>query len=156
MLKRACPAATIVGLDPDAEALEIARNKAQQAGLDIELCRGTALEPPLEEGSFDRIVSSLVFHHLTTPEKRGALRAARRLLKRDGELHIADWGKAQNFAMRISFIAVQVLDGFESTAANVRGHLPDFIADAGFISVTETHREMTVFGTLSLYSARVP
>ncbi len=73
------------------------------------------------------------------------------LLQPGGEIHIADWGKAQNFLMRIAFLGIQLLDGFETTRDNVQGLLPDFIRAAGFEGVEETHHEMTLLGTLSLY-----
>ena len=55
--------------------------------------------------------------------------------------------------MRLAFLGVQLLDGFETTSDNVQGRLVPLMEQAGFRSVSETHREMTVFGTLSLYQA---
>lgn len=49
-----------------------------------------------------------------------------------------------------------MLDGFATTTDNVRGFLPTLMTDAGFRAVEETHREMTVFGTLSLYRGLAP
>ncbi len=155
MLKRAHPAATVIGLDADPAALAIAKKKAQDGHVEIEFRQGLASAPPFEPGTFDRIVSSLVFHHLATADKRLALAAARSLLRTGGELHIADWGRAENVVMRAAFLGVQLLDGFATTTDNVQGCLPRFIEQAGFSSVTETHREMTVFGTLSLHRAVV-
>ena len=156
MLKQACPAAHVVGLDADSRVLAIARKKVVAAGVEIELREGMASAPPFAPASFDRIVSSLVFHHLRTEEKRRTLAAARELLRPGGELHIADWGKAQNVLMRVAFLAIQLLDGFESTADNVQGRLVPLMTEAGFVPVTEESREMTVFGTLSLYRAVKP
>ena len=153
MLKRAQPEAEVVGLDIDPNILAMAEKKATASNLDIEFRRGSAVAPPFQPGTFDRVVSSLVFHHLTTENKRRALRAAFELLTPGGELHIVDWGRAQNALMRGAFLAVQLFDGFETTTDNVRGRLPDFIAEAGFASVVEVHHQMTVFGTLALYRA---
>ncbi len=156
LLKQACVDAEVTGLDGDAKALALARTKIEAAGLDIALKQGLASEAPFPPASFDRIVSSLVFHHLTTEEKRRTLKRVRELLKSGGEVHIADWGKAQNPAMRVAFLAIQLLDGFSTTTDNVRGLLPTLMTDAGFRAVEETHREMTVFGTLSLYRGLAP
>jgi cyclopropane fatty-acyl-phospholipid synthase-like methyltransferase len=156
MMKRTHPEAVIVGLDADETVLSIARTKVREAGVEIELTQGNASNTPFPPQTFDRIVSSLVFHHLTTADKRRALEAARSLLRAGGELHVADWGRAQNPLMRVAFLAVQLLDGFATTADNVRGRLPELMAEAGFVSVEETHREMTIFGTLSLYKGSVP
>ena len=58
--------------------------------------------------------------------------------------------------MRAAFLAVQILDGFETTTDNVRGKLPSMMELAGFKDIAETHREMTMFGTLSLYRGVAP
>ena len=55
---------------------------------------------------------------------------------------------------RFSFLGIQLLDGFTTTADNVRGLLPQLMRDAGFGEVSETRRYTTVFGTMSLYRAQ--
>jgi SAM-dependent methyltransferase len=156
LLKQRHPQAEVVGLDGDADILALARRKIAGAGVAVELRQGMAWDAPFAPQSFDRIVSSLVFHHLTTEDKRRTLRALRELLVPGGELHVADWGKAQNPLMRAAFLAVQLLDGFETTRDNVRGRLPVLMEEAGFSEVEETHREMTPLGTLSLVRAVRP
>jgi len=103
--------------------------------------------------SFDCVVSSLLFHHLTTKRKLETLAEIKRVLKPGGELHIADWGKAQNFLMRGAFLIVQLLDGFTTTSESVEGELLEYIELAGFANAGETQRFKTIFGTLSLYCA---
>lgn len=156
LLKRAAPEAEVVGLDADAQALEIARVKAADSEVDIALHEALAWEAPFAEGSFDLVVSSLFFHHLGASDKRRTLRGVRRWLRSEGELHIADWGKAQDGLMRLAFLGVQLLDGFETTSENVRRGLVPLLEEAGFESPAETHRERTPFGTLSLYRAAAP
>jgi hypothetical protein len=53
-------------------------------------------------------------------------------------------------------LAVQLLDGFATTEDGVRGLLPEYMKEAGFEGVAETHRERTVSGTLALYRAVKP
>jgi SAM-dependent methyltransferase len=156
MAKRACPGARVVGLDGDPAVLAQARAKVAAAGVDVELREGLAFAPPFAPGSFDRVLSSLVLHHLTTEQKRRTLAAVRDLLVPGGELHVADWGRAQNALMRLAFLGVQLLDGLATTADNVAGRLPGLMEEAGFAAVVETHREMTLFGTLGLYRATRP
>lgn len=156
MLKRTCPGAHVAGLDADPAALALARRKADAASLDVDLRTGLATEPPFDAASFDRIVSSLLFHHLLPADKRLALRKAHALLKPGGELHVADWGRPHGPVMRTAFLAVQLLDGFATTTDSVRGMLPRYMEEAGYRSVAETHRERTVFGTLGLYRAVKP
>jgi hypothetical protein len=78
------------------------------------------------------------------------------VLKPGGELHIADCGRAANPLMRTAYFAIQVLDGFDNTADNVKGLLPEFMRTAGFTAVAETQRFSTMWGTLSLYRAAKP
>ena len=152
MAKRAAPGAVVVGLDADPDALAIARAKAAAEGADVEFHQALAWDTPFEPGSFDRVLSSLVLHHLTTEGKGRALRTVRELLRQGGELHVADWGRAQDALMRVAFLGVQLLDGFETTTDNVRGRLVPLMREAGF-DASETRRERTLFGTLSLYRA---
>lgn len=160
LVKERCPEAEVIGLDGDAEVLAIARAKARQVGSEVMFYQGLASQPPagppFEPGSFARVVSSLVFHHLDAEEKRRALRTVHRLLRPGGQLHIADWGQAQNALMRIAFLGVQLLDGFRTTTDNVRGRLVPLLDECGFVEAAETHREMTALGTLSLYRGVKP
>jgi len=146
----------VVGLDGDSKVLAIARAKAAKAGSDVTLDHGMAFELPYPDSSFDRVLSSLLFHHLTRENKGRALEETFRVLRPGGELHVADWGKAQNTLVRAAFLLVQLLDGFKTTADNVLGLLPEFFRAVGFQEVEETARYMTVVGTLSLYRARKP
>lgn len=156
LLACSCPDAAVVGLDADPDVLERARSKAQKVGVSVEFVEGMADKPPFPPQSFDRVVSSLLFHHLTRDGKLRALRAARDLLARGGELHVADWGKPQDAVMRAAFLPVRLLDGFETTRDNAEGALPRLIEEAGFENVRETHRQRTVFGTLVLLRATAP
>jgi len=153
-LARSAPGASVVGIDADAAALERARVKLAGSGARAELIEARAEALPLADASFDRVVSSLVFHHLTRDGKRAALAEARRVLRPDGELHVADWGRPHDLVMRAAFLPVQLLDGFATTSDNVRGLLPELISAAGFAQVEETSRRRTVFGTLVLLRAR--
>src|SRR5581483_165028 len=154
MAARLCPDAEIIGLDGDRDILELARAKAKAAGVQIPFEFGLATELPYETGSFDRVLSSLVFHHLSSEDKLAALRETHRVLKPGGELHIADWGKSQNWLIKVAFLGVQLLDGFAPTRDSVNGLLPRFILDTGFSDTAVTAAYATVFGTLSLYQAR--
>lgn len=153
-LARSCPAAKVAGVDGDTEVLRIARTKVAAAGVDVTLHEGLSWELPFLDGSFERVVSSLMFHHLDRDAKLQTLREIRRVLTANGELHIADWGRAHGPGMRIAFLGIQLLDGFATTADNVAGRLPQFMEVAGFAHVQETERLRTPFGTMALYRAR--
>lgn len=152
LLKSTVPEAEIVGLDLDPRILGIAKAKADRAGVSIEWAEGSVAVPPFAARSFDRILSSLVFHHLTDAEKEQALAAARRLLRPGGSLHIADFAKPHSAYTRLAAAAFRHFDGAERTAANLEGRLPDFLRAAGFAAVRESAPRATVFGTLTFVS----
>jgi len=156
LVKRLCGEATIAGLDGDLKILRIARGKASRAGLGVALHCGMSYELPYREDSFERVISSLFFHHVTRENKRRTLREVFRVLRPGGELHVADWGRPQNAPARAGFFLVQVLDGFETTADSVSGILPSLLHEAGFEQAQQTAQFWTVFGTLCLYCARKP
>ncbi|OLL76416.1 putative methyltransferase [Pseudonocardia sp. Ae168_Ps1] len=88
--KRAVPGATVIGLDPDGEALGIARRKAADEGLALQLDEGVAEDLPYDDGSVDRVLSSLMLHHLPADRQVSALREVRRVLAPGGSLHLVD------------------------------------------------------------------
>jgi ubiquinone/menaquinone biosynthesis C-methylase UbiE len=152
-LKQAAPGAVVVGIDGDATMLERARRKAAQAGADIRFDLGLSHRLTYADASFERVVSSLFFHHLRPDEKRATLREAYRVLVPGGELHVADWGKPANLVLRAMFYAVQMLDGFENTRDNVQGRLGRFFEEAGFKEVSMPAQLHTPLGTIALYRA---
>jgi ubiquinone/menaquinone biosynthesis C-methylase UbiE len=155
LAKHSQPLAELVGVDGDPHILARARTKASEAGVTIRFDEALAFALPYADASFDRVLSSLFFHHLDRANKLATLREVRRVLKPDGELHIADWGKATNSVMRTLFYGVQFLDGFANTADNVAGRLPEFMLEAGFSAAQETTRFSTMLGTISLYRAQL-
>ncbi|MFF4831818.1 class I SAM-dependent methyltransferase [Streptomyces sp. NPDC001315] len=80
----------LVGLDPDPKALARAERKARRVGLTVRLDRGFAQELPYREGSFDRVFSSLMLHHLDSASREALLAEVRRVLRPDGLLVLAD------------------------------------------------------------------
>lgn len=156
MVKRRYPTVEVVGVDADLEALDLARYKADADALKVELDQGFASDLPYPEASFDRVLSSLFFHHLTDKLKDQAMLEVRRVLRPGGEFHIADWGKPTSSVMRYAFFAVQLLDGFATTRDSVTGVLPHLLCAAGFQEVEITNTYSTLFGTLALYRALKP
>lgn len=153
LVKQAHPDAEVVGLDGDQRILDIARAKIAKAGLAIALDRGMACDLPYRDHSFDRVLCSLVIHHLTRENKLRALREVMRVLKPGGELHVADFGKPHNALMSAASLLIR---HFEQVADHLNGLLPSFFREAGFVQVEEMVRVMTLCGTLSLYRGRKP
>lgn len=155
-VKRSQPAVEVVGLDADPEILERAASKNSDAGVEVEFDRGFSTNLPYEDGSFDMVLSTLFFHHLTSAEKSQTASEVTRVLKPGGELHVADWGRPSDPLMWALFGLVRLGDGLEQTRANAAGALPQIFEKAGLEGATETDRLRTLFGTLALYRARKP
>jgi ubiquinone/menaquinone biosynthesis C-methylase UbiE len=146
----------VVGIDGDEGVLARARAKADRDGVSIELERGLADRLPFADASFDRVVSSLLFHHLQPHTKAGALAEALRVLGPGGRLHIADFGKPSDPVTSLGFSLVQRLDGHSNTRDHRQGKLPQIVARAGFGDVEIVARYRTLFGTVDLIDARAP
>lgn len=152
-IAKAEPAASVVAVDADEKALRRARRKAEEAGVFIEWIRAFADETGLAPASFDRVVSTLFFHHLSPEDKWETLEQARRLLRPRGELHILDWGKPRTPLHRLGFLGIQLVDGFENTQDHVEGNLMGLVRAAGFTDVETTGSLDTVWGTLEFIRA---
>src|SRR5207245_1321984 len=115
--------------------------------------QGVAEALPYHNRVFDRVLTSLVLHHLTLEQKRCALHEVARVLKSGGQLHVADFGKPHN---RYGRMVAVIMQRFETVAANVQGQLPMLFREVGLVQIEETARITTVFGTMSLYRAQKP
>ena len=153
MAKQQHPLAKLTGIDGDPAILRIAAAKAHDANIAITFDQGFSYALPYASASFDRVLSSLFFHHLSLAEKQRTAEEVFRVLKPGGEFHIADWGRPTNLMMRALFLTVQVLDGFKNTQDNVRGRLVEVFKQAGFNGISEQRSFSTIFGMLSLYRA---
>jgi SAM-dependent methyltransferase len=85
------PGAEVIGIDPDPPPLPRAHRKADRARLPVRLDRAFAGELPFPDGSIDRVLSSLMLHHLDDEEKPRAMREIRRVLRPGGQLHLVDF-----------------------------------------------------------------
>lgn len=151
-LKVRCPAARVVGIDPDPEALSIARGKADQAGVDVSLRRGFARDLGLlHPGGGAKVISTLMFHQVPVAEKvRGV--AAMFTAACGGEIHVADYALQPGLFMRSLFRAtVQRLDGKENTQPNADGILERLLTNGSGRAVTPWARIRTPSGAISLF-----
>lgn len=147
------PSAKFEGLDIDPKVKSIAVHKLAKSEIQIplHLYEGNIL--PFADNTFDKVYSCLVFHQLDADTKQKCLKELNRVLKPKGKLIIADWGKAQNKLMRLTFGLVQLLDGFKTTNDNVKGLMPGIIEKASFGKVKISNSINTAIGTFSYYTA---
>jgi ubiquinone/menaquinone biosynthesis C-methylase UbiE len=140
------PDAQVIGVDGDPEILALAATKPGAERIRLRLGRAAALDVP--DRHADRLILSLVLHHLVPDEKVAALREARRVLRPDGELHIADWGRPSGALTRAGFLALQMLDGSATTRDHASGRWLAHITAAGFAAPRIVGRLRTPWGVL--------
>jgi ubiquinone/menaquinone biosynthesis C-methylase UbiE len=139
MVLQAQPAARAAGLDADPRMLDVARRKAASLGLSIQFDTGLADNLPYPDASFDRVLSSLMIHHLKTPGKQRTAAEILRVLKPGGRLHIVDFGKPRTLYGKL---IGPLLHGFEEANDNIDGRLPEIFAAAGLMT-----QELGLFAT---------
>lgn len=148
--KRAQPGIEIVGLDPDAKALMRARGKASRGGLGIDFQQGYGDALPFADASFDRVLSSFMFHHLEAAEKPAVLREVRRVLRPAGELHLLDFGGSGH---GLGAFVARLVHREESLRASSDEGLTGQMREAGFARAEETDRRASLVGTLVYFRA---
>lgn len=154
--KQRDPQLRIRGLDGDPAIIAQAVRKAARAGVEVPFDEGFSYELPYDDGSFDRVLSTLFFHHLVLRDKERTIAEIARVLRPGGELHVADWGQPRSLAAKAAAVAIRRFDGDEPTRDNLAGRLPELFEAGGLADARERERVAAPFGVVSLYSARHP
>jgi demethylmenaquinone methyltransferase/2-methoxy-6-polyprenyl-1,4-benzoquinol methylase len=103
--------AEVLGFDVSDAMLEVARRKIDASGMSgrIQLEEtGVSGMDQLADGSFDLVMSTLVFSELSHGEKAYALRHAYRVLRPGGRLAIADEARPDTLAKRLAHGAIRI------------------------------------------------
>lgn len=137
-VKQSHPDVAVVGLDPDPNALARARRKSAAAALPIDFEQGFSDRMVYPDGSFDRVLSSFMFHHLSKEAKIQTLAEVRRVLRPGGSLHLVDFvGEAgrHGFLMR-------VFHPGDAMADNAADRVVTRMREAGFAAAACVKRQM--------------
>jgi ubiquinone/menaquinone biosynthesis C-methylase UbiE len=147
LIKREHPGVDVIGLDPDPKALARARRKASRAGVSLRFDEGFGDALPFAHASFDRVFSSMMFHHLPGHAKREMLAEVRRVLRRGGRLELVDFaGRARSFL-------AHVLHGRQPLSAVADDRLLARMREAGFSDARRLADQNTIFGRVAFYQA---
>lgn len=152
------PKTLFEGIDPDSDAVERARKKAERRGsLAVFRVAYVNVDARVGDDLPNKVSSSLVLHQTPLAEKTRILETIFQILAPGGELHIADYGLQKSPLMRMLFrLTVQSVDGVENTQPNADGILPELIRSAGFVEVERYEQISTLTGMISLYRAEKP
>ena len=121
---------TVIGLDPSAEMLAIARARSSELSFPLELVQLGSEEIPLETHSVDTVL--MTFTMCTIPDIESALTQMRRVLKPGGELIFCEHGRApdagvQKWQDRLNPIWKRCFGG-----CNINRNIPALLRGAGF------------------------
>lgn len=150
LLKQRDASVEAIGIDGDTKALAVAHAKADKHGVAIDFEEALATRLPFPDARFDRVLSSLMLHHLTHDEKLGALREARRVLAPGASFHVVDFAAPRTLVARI---ATRLLHHDERMQENLDGRIPALLREAGFARVEERGHHDSVLGTFTYVSA---
>ena len=104
-------------------------------------------------GPYDRVYSTLVFHHLSLTGKQQALAAVRRMLATGGRVVIADFGRPRGALQYVLSSIAGWADGIQNTAPHRDGRFEQILRDA-FASVESVAAWRTMFGTIEVFVCR--
>lgn len=129
--RMAGPSGMVGGIDPAAEMIEVARRKAEKAGVEVRFFTGVAEQLHIPGDHLDLVLSSLMVHHLPGQElKSRAFAEMLRVLKPGGRLLIVDFEPPTNRFMR--WLLKPFLRGMLSY--DIRTNLP-LVERAGFVGI---------------------
>lgn len=150
-IKRRHPAVDVTGLDPDPLALGRASAKAGAARVSVRFDRGFGDALPYDAASFDRVFSSMMFHHVPKDDRPKVLREIRRVLRPGGALEFLDFAGSHPH----SFLA-RILHGRQPLSRGGEERMIARFLDAGFAAAQKTAERGTVFGRVAFYEAFTP
>jgi len=81
MIKQHQPQVNVTGVDGDTAILSLATRKAQKTDVPVQFDHALSYSLPYPDAHFDRVVSSLLFHHLSWEDKERTAKELFRVLK---------------------------------------------------------------------------
>ena len=150
--KHAHRGAELIGSDPDPKALARAQRKARGlTGIRFE--RGYAQQLPFANDEFDRVLSSMMLHHLDDDTKAAAAAEIHRVLRPGGRLHIVDVGGPMTASDGL--MARRMLRS-PHIVGNLGDAIPRLLRTAGFECTEVATQRHRAIGRLTFYRATRP
>ena len=123
-------ARSVIGLEPSAELLRMARGRARAAQVPITLLDASAEAIPLDAGSIDTIVTTWTL--CTIPDARRALSEMRRVLKPSGALLFVEHGRAPEVGVARWQDRIDPLWSRLAGGCHLNRKMDDLVSAAGF------------------------
>jgi ubiquinone/menaquinone biosynthesis C-methylase UbiE len=152
LVKRTQPRLEVTGLDPDPRALARAGRKARRSGLALRLDRGFADQLPYPDASFDRVLSSLMFHHLDPGQQVTSLHEVLRVLRPGGSLHLMDMSGDGHHLHGLTRLTRRR----PAPQVNLDERIPALLRETGLSEPAITSHLTTHIGSLTYYRATHP
>lgn len=143
-ISRAARAVQLTATDPDPRALARARRKIGAAG-HVRIETAFAQRLPYADTTFDRVLSSMMLHHLDDAAKVAALAEVFRVLRPGGRLHVVDVAGHGPVGL------LSRVTGHDHAGAGAR--LPDLMRAAGFGCEVLSTRHARLTGPVTFYRA---
>ena len=150
LTKQLHPGVDLTGLDPAPRALARARSTAVRAQVSVQFDNGFGDKLPYPTGSFDRVLSSLMYHHVPPEQKSPLLQEVYRVLRPGGEFHMCDFEAHEHgvhgLLLRFSHPKDRLKDNTDTRVLN-------FMREAGFSECGKTGRRSMFVGVVAYYRA---
>jgi ubiquinone/menaquinone biosynthesis C-methylase UbiE len=118
----------------------------------LALTRGYADQLPYPDAGFDRVLSSLMFHHLDAQTHEAALRETLRVLRPGGSLHLMDIAGDGHHLHGLARIARRS----RRPTDHEDDRIPTLMREAGFVDAAMTGELDRHVGRLAYYRAIRP
>jgi ubiquinone/menaquinone biosynthesis C-methylase UbiE len=110
-------------------------------------------EVPYADGEFDRVLSSMMLHHLDENAKTAAAAEVFRVLRPGGRPHLVDIGGDTTGS---DGLATRLIRRSHRAAGNLGDAIPRLLRAAGFDCAEVTTHRQRVVGRLTYYRATRP
>lgn len=118
----------VIGIDPSSNMVNLAREKAEKAGVPIEFQVGVIEKLDFPDDQFDLVFSSLMMHHLPDELKLAGLEEVHRVLKPGGKLLIIELDPG-------AFSLATLVHGHTSQLSKALENVLPYLEDSGYASI---------------------
>lgn len=137
------PEGNVTGIDPAPAMIGAARVSAQREKSMAQFRVAVIESLPFPDNSFDRVLSSLMLHHLPPDVKLKGLTEVRRVLKPEGRFLLVDIDRPES---PLWWIIAWPLKLWSHTIEQVRGNIGVYLQQAGFRDIKKIGGWIKILG----------